>query len=40
MPLPFTLGHEICGEVIAVGRDAGAVPIGAKRVVFPWIGCG
>ena len=22
MPLPFTLGHEICGEVMALGPDA------------------
>lgn len=40
MPLPFTLGHEICGEVMALGPDAQPIPLGAKRVVFPWIGCG
>ncbi len=38
--LPFTLGHEIAGEVVAVGPTAGDVSIGAQRVVFPWIGCG
>ena len=38
--LPFTLGHEIAGEVVAVGPGAAGVSIGAQRVVFPWIGCG
>jgi len=38
--LPFTLGHEIAGEVVAVGPIAAGVSIGAERVVFPWIGCG
>ena len=37
---PVTLGHEPYGTVIAAGPDAGAVPIGADRLVFPWIGCG
>ncbi len=38
--LPFTLGHEIGGEVVAIGSTATGVSVGAKRVVFPWIGCG
>ncbi|KPL54887.1 alcohol dehydrogenase [Prosthecomicrobium hirschii] len=38
--LPFTLGHEIEGEVEAVGPEATGVAIGQRRVVFPWIGCG
>ncbi|MBX3491066.1 MAG: alcohol dehydrogenase catalytic domain-containing protein [Parvibaculum sp.] len=38
--LPFTLGHEIEGEVVAVGPDAQGVEIGAHRVAYPWIGCG
>ena len=38
--LPFTLGHEIGGEVVAIGSTATGVTVGAKRVVFPWIGCG
>ena len=38
--LPFTLGHEIVGEVAAAGPDADGVAIGDRRVVFPWIGCG
>ena len=38
--LPFTLGHEIVGEVVATGPGAAEVAVGARRVVFPWIGCG
>ncbi|MDE2879070.1 alcohol dehydrogenase [Candidatus Palauibacter soopunensis] len=38
--LPFTLGHEIVGEVAGAGPDAEGVDIGDARVVFPWIGCG
>jgi len=37
---PFTLGHEIVGEVVAVGPDATGVSVGDRRVVYPWIGCG
>lgn len=36
----LVLGHEIFGEVVAVGPDAENVNIGDRRVVFPWIGCG
>jgi len=38
--LPFTLGHEIEGEIVAVGPDAEGATVGDQRVVFPWIGCG
>lgn len=38
--LPFTLGHEIEGEVEAVGPEAEGVAVGDRRVVYPWIGCG
>ncbi len=38
--LPHTLGHEIAGEVVAVGPDAKGVSVGDRRVVYPWIGCG
>ncbi len=38
--LPFTLGHEIEGEVVAVGPDVSGVAVGDQRVAFPWIGCG
>ncbi|GLQ07124.1 alcohol dehydrogenase [Sneathiella chinensis] len=37
--LPFTLGHEIVGEVVAVGDAVKDVAIGDRRVVYPWIGC-
>ena len=39
MSLPFTLGHEIVGEVIAAGPDA-EIEVGTKGIVHPWIGCG
>lgn len=38
--LPFTMGHEIVGEVVAAGPDAGGVAIGARAICYPWIGCG
>lgn len=40
VPNPFTLGHEIFGEVVAIGPDAKNVNIGDRRIVYPWIGCG
>jgi D-arabinose 1-dehydrogenase-like Zn-dependent alcohol dehydrogenase len=40
MKLPHTLGHEIEGEVVAVGPDAKGVKIGQRYAAFPWIGCG
>ncbi len=40
MKLPHTLGHEIAGEVVAVGPDVKGVRIGQRAVVYPWIGCG
>ena len=38
--LPFTLGHEIAGVVVARGPGAAGVAVGERRVVYPWIGCG
>ncbi len=38
--LPFTLGHEIVGEVEAVGPNVANVKPGDRRIVYPWIGCG
>lgn len=38
--LPAALGHEILGEVVATGQDAGAVSIGSRQIVYPWLGCG
>jgi propanol-preferring alcohol dehydrogenase len=37
---PFTMGHEIAGEVVALGPDAAGAIIGEKYLVFPWLGCG
>ncbi len=38
--LPVTLGHEPYGTIIAAGPEAGNVPVGADRLVYPWTGCG
>ncbi len=40
LTLPHTLGHEIVGEVVAVGPQAQGARVGDKRLVYPWIGCG
>ena len=40
LPLPHTLGHEVAGEVIAVGPDADPALIGQHRALYSWIGCG
>ena len=37
---PLTMGHEIFGEVVAIGESVKDVEIGKKFVVYPWIGCG
>ncbi|MCQ9368366.1 alcohol dehydrogenase [Brevibacterium sp. 91QC2O2] len=37
---PFVLGHEIVGEVVAAGPEAGVEPGDTKYIVYPWIGCG
>jgi len=39
--LPFTMGHEPVGEVVALGPDAGGdVQVGQTYLIFPWLGCG
>ncbi len=38
--LPFTMGHEIAGEVVALGPEARGVEVGKRYAVYPWIGCG
>jgi len=38
--LPRAPGHEVLGEVVAVGPDAQGVKVGDKRVIYPWMGCG
>jgi D-arabinose 1-dehydrogenase-like Zn-dependent alcohol dehydrogenase len=40
LPKPFVMGHEIEGEVAAVGPDVKNAKVGDQRVAFPWIGCG
>lgn len=40
LTLPHTLGHEIAGEVVAVGPDVKHARVGDRRVAYPWIGCG
>ena len=40
MLLPVTLGHEPYGTIIAAGPEAGDLPLGADRLVYPWTGCG
>jgi D-arabinose 1-dehydrogenase-like Zn-dependent alcohol dehydrogenase len=40
MTLPFTLGHEIAGVIEEVGAEVSKNLIGARKAVFPWIGCG
>lgn len=37
---PFTMGHEIVGEVVTAGPEAQGVKAGDRRLVHPWIGCG
>jgi alcohol dehydrogenase len=38
--LPFTLGHEIAGRIVAAGPDASDAELGRAVAVYPWIGCG
>lgn len=40
LKLPFTLGHEVLGEVIACGPDVTGLREGDRRIVYPWAGCG
>jgi D-arabinose 1-dehydrogenase-like Zn-dependent alcohol dehydrogenase len=40
LKLPHTLGHEIEGEVVAVGPDVKGVKVGDHYAAYPWIGCG
>lgn len=37
--LPKALGHEIAGDIVALGPDAEGVSVGQTMLVFPWIGC-
>jgi len=38
--VPITMGHEIAGEIVAVGPDVTGVKPGERYVAYPWIGCG
>jgi propanol-preferring alcohol dehydrogenase len=38
--LPLVMGHEIAGEVAAVGPDGDRSLVGKSVVVYPWLGCG
>ncbi|WP_256841955.1 alcohol dehydrogenase [Ornithinimicrobium cryptoxanthini] len=40
MTYPLVAGHEIVGEVVAVGADVTTVKPGDVRLVYPWLGCG
>lgn len=40
VPLPAVLGHEIEGELVALGPDTKGPTIGTRVAVYPWIGCG
>jgi L-iditol 2-dehydrogenase len=37
---PRVLGHEMAGTVVAVGPDAGSIPIGARVSIDPNLPCG
>lgn len=38
--LPVTMGHEVLGEIVKGGPDAGELPVGSTRLLYPWLGCG
>ena len=40
LKLPFTMGYEHVGEVVAIGSEATGVDIGDRRIVYLLIGCG
>jgi D-arabinose 1-dehydrogenase-like Zn-dependent alcohol dehydrogenase len=37
---PIVLSHEVCGEVVAAGEQAGDLRPGTRCLIHPWIGCG
>jgi threonine dehydrogenase-like Zn-dependent dehydrogenase len=39
-PAGSVLGHEFCGEVVALGKDAGAIRVGDRVTAMPFFGCG
>ena len=42
--LPRTMGHEIVGEIVRAGPDAGDfesdLQVGSRALIHPWLGCG
>ena len=40
VPLPLTLGHEIAGEVEAVGPDVTGIQVGERGVPYGYVICG
>ena len=40
LKLPVTLGHEIVGEVVALGDAVRDIVVGRRYLVNPWTGCG
>uniref|UniRef100_A0A7C5RTK6 alcohol dehydrogenase n=1 Tax=Thermomicrobium roseum TaxID=500 RepID=A0A7C5RTK6_THERO len=40
IPAPLTLGHEVCGQVVDVGRNVVGVELGRRYAVFGPVGCG
>jgi L-iditol 2-dehydrogenase len=37
---PRVIGHEVCGELVAVGRNLTGFPLGQRVTVTPAVGCG
>ena len=37
---PLTMGHEIFGEVSAIGDEVEGINVGERYVAYPWMGCG
>ena len=40
MPSGLVMGHEFCGEVVAVGAGSGPWKVGDRATALPLIGCG
>lgn len=38
--LPRAIGHEILGTVEKLGPQTEEIPLHARRIVYPWVGCG
>lgn len=39
-PIGSVIGHEYCGEVVAIGKDAGTLKVGQFVTAMPAAGCG